>query len=70
MARFKEIELSKMRLEESRKYREQMDQWIQEYEKKYLERLDKLKQREEEVSKLWERKERVTWITFEAYLFS
>jgi oral-facial-digital syndrome 1 protein len=57
--RFKANEISKIRLEEARKNREQMDKWIEECEKSYAQRAEKLKQREEELLDTVRRKERV-----------
>ena len=48
-----------MRLEESRKYREQIDLWVTEQEKKYIAKLDKLKLREQDLNEMLQKREMV-----------
>lgn len=60
MERFKETELSRMRAEESRKCREQLDNQIHLYEIKYNQRVQQLKEREEQLDKLHQSKQRVS----------
>jgi len=57
LERFKETELSRLKIEEANKYREQISFWTQEQEKKYQERYEKLKQRELETLEVLKKKE-------------
>lgn len=70
MTRFREIELAKMRLEENRKYRDDMDKWTEVQEKKYQEKLDKLKQKEEELLIMLSKRERVSAHIFTSSLIA
>lgn len=57
LARFKENELSKMRIEEGRKYREQIDEWVTNQEKKYMAKHDALKEKESELLDMMRKRE-------------
>lgn len=59
MALFREREVRAIKLEEARKYREQMEQWIEQQEVKYKERMERLRKREQEVEELAQEKARV-----------
>lgn len=61
MEQFRETELARVRSEEKRKLQDSNEAWISEQEKKYSERYEKLKQREEEsVHKIQERNREMT----------
>jgi hypothetical protein len=59
MNRFKETELGRLRLEENKKMRDQIDSAMEEYERKYNDRVEKLRQREAETTKILKERERV-----------
>ncbi len=60
MSGFKETEMSRVRLEEQRKSRETLEKWMEDYEKSYSQRIEKLKQREDELVETVKRKQRVS----------
>lgn len=64
--RFKEIELSQMRIEENKKYLSKIENLRDEYEKEYKEKYEKLKQKEEESNKrILEKEKEIETIKFD-----
>lgn len=64
--RFKEIELSQMRIEENKKYLTKIENLRDEYEKEYKEKYEKLKQKEEESNKrILEKEKEIETIKFD-----